>query len=274
MIARLIFIETRRLVTQLRFGSALVLMLSLSIYSVYRELAWTAGGAHIQGAISLAASDWLPSATPLVVGVVAAGSFAEDRRRGYVPLVLARGISRRQYLLAKGTAMALTSALAMLLGCLIFVAIASVSLPAGRTPLTDGVGVDVAGNRVIIPAAAYYPGPVPQLFGYSPVLNDALSILIVMLGAGALASTGLLVGALIANEYIAAAVPLCLVFVALFALFNRADVLSPYTYLDVWNLYRRLPRSILSYAVFIYWPVFSALVVGLAAAIFVRRELD
>jgi hypothetical protein len=163
----------------------------------------------------------------------------------------------------------------MLLGCLIFLGVATATLPTGRPPFSDGIGVDAAGNQVIIPASTFYPGPVPYLFSYSPVLNDGLSILMVMLGAAALASTGLLVGVLIANEYLAAAAPFFLVLVGLFVLFNRADVLSPYTYLDVWIRYRsELPQGVLSYAIFIYWLVFSALVVGLADTLFVCHELD
>lgn len=267
-------IETRRLISQLRFRVALCLMLGLSIMKVYSELSFTAGGAHVQGALSMAAADWLPNVIPLAVGLVAAGSLAADRRRGYVPLVLARGISRRQYLLAKGVAMACASALVMLVGCLIFLAVAFVTLPNGQMVITDGVGVNAAGDRVVIPAVEYYPGPMPLLYSYSPILNDVLSILMVMTGAAALALTGLLVGVLTTNEYIAAAVPFVLIFVSLFVFFNRADAISPYTYVDVWNQYRRLPISVSGYAAFVYWSVFGVVLYCLADAIFIRRELN
>jgi ABC-type Na+ efflux pump permease subunit len=275
MLKRLIWIETRRLVTQLRFGLALLIMLGLSIYSVREQLSPTlTNRAHVQGALSQVADDWLPLTIPLVAGIVAAGSFAEDRRRGYVPLVLARGISRREYLGAKVTAMALSSALAMFVGCMLFFVVA-LALPAGRTPFDGGSGVDAAGNSIVLPPSHYYPGPAPNLYGYSPILNDLLAVAMAMVATAGLALAGLLAGALVANEYGAAAAPFFITIVSLFALLNRADIISPFTYLDIWFWYRRqFPESMLGYAAFVYWLIFGALVVVIAGGIFLRRELD
>lgn len=178
MTMRLIWFEWRRLVVRPRFVAALLVMLGLSILKVYDERSFTAGTAHFQGALSMAAADWLPLTTPLVVGIVAAGSLAEDRRRNYTTLVLARGFSRRRYILAKASAMALASALVMLLGCVIFLCIAAATLPAGRTPFEDGVGLDALGNQITIPAAAFYPGPIPRLYAYSPLLSDGVSVVL------------------------------------------------------------------------------------------------
>lgn len=273
MLHRLIWLETRRLITQYRFAVMLVVMLGLSIYQVYSERSFTDGGARFEGAIAMAASDWLPFTTPLVVGVVAAGSFAEDRRRGYVPLVLARGFSRRQYIVAKGTAMALTSALAMLLGCLIFLVVAAVGLLPGRTSFESFQRIDPSGQP-LLPVATFYPGPIPSLFGYSPILNDMLSIGLVMLAAAALAMVGLLTGAIVANEYIAAATPFFLVLITMFAFVGWADALSLYTYLDMWIQYRnRMPRNTLPYAILIYWPLFGFFIFSIADMLFTRREL-
>lgn len=273
--SNLIVLELRRLILRPRFLLVLALMLGLSVYSIYNELSYTVGGAHVQGALSLTANDWLPLTLPLVVGVVAAGSLAEDRRRGYVPLVLARGVSRRQYLLAKGTAMSLSSALAIGIGCLVFLAIAALTLPAGRTPFSDGSGIDAAGNEVIIPAAQFYPGPLPNLFAYSPFLNDLLSISMLMFAAGALALTGLIVGTIVPNEYVATATPFLLVVMALFVFTNGMDFIGLYTYIDIWIQYKStLPAQVLGYAAFVYWLVFGLAMFATACWFFVRREID
>jgi ABC-type transport system involved in multi-copper enzyme maturation permease subunit len=290
MLIRLFLLEVRRLVLGWRFVVALLILLAFSGYSLYnayqqlmqaREyITTTPSGApntmFAQGALSVHASQWLPLTVPLVAGLVAAGSLAADRRRGYVPLVLARGISRWQYMLVKGGAMAISAALAIVLGGVLFLLLAWLVLLPGRAPLEQYLlGVDVQGNQFTLPLEqGNFPGPYPVLFAQNPFLHDIVSLAIVALGAAALALTGLIVGALVANEYIAIITPLVVVLLGLLFFTVTADAISPYTYMDVWSRYRTVTEQVPPFTPFAYWLLFGVVVAGIGNALFTRQEVS
>lgn len=290
MFIRLFVLELHRLVLGWRFVAALLIMLALSAYSLYSAYQglidpsmrdqWPFIGVpptvYAQGALSVHASQWLALTAPLVAGLVAAGSLAADRRRGYVQMVLARGVSRWNYMLAKGGAMAMSAAFAVFLGGLIFMLLARGLLLPDRPPLEQRLLIkDEQGNQIIAPTYSYIPSPYPTLFEHNPVLGDLASLAIVALGAAALALTGLIVGALVSSEYIALVVPFAVVVLGLLFFTIYADAISPYTYMEVWNRYpnRMLPGTP-PFIPFVYWLVFGALAVGVGGTLFTRREVS
>lgn len=274
MSLRLVWLEITRMLTQQRFWFALLVMLGLSLYSIWEQRSPTlTERTHRQGALSQLADDWLPLTTPIVAGIVAAGSLAADRRHGYMSLVLARGVSRRQYLGVKAVAMVVSSALALLIGCLMFFIIA-LALPAGRPPLTNGINGTRFSNQDAS-SALNIPGPVPHLFRSSPILNDVLSVGMMMAAAASLSLIGLLIGVLVPNEYVAVISPLFATIVSMFALLNFGNIFSLFTYLDIWIWYRdHVPTTMLGYAAFLYWLLFGTLMLTVASILFTRRELD
>jgi ABC-type transport system involved in multi-copper enzyme maturation permease subunit len=290
MFIRLFFLELRRLVLGWRFAAALLILLAFSgysLYSAYQELAQvrediTTDPANapptlfVQGALSVHASQWLPMTVPLVAGLVAAGSLARDRRWGYVPLVLSRGVSRWNYMLAKGLAMASSAALAVLLGGLLFLFLAWLVLLPGRPPLEQYLlGTDAQHNFITLPLEqGSFPGPYPLLFAQSPVLGDVTSLAIIALGAAALALTGLIVGALVSNQYIAIIAPFAVVLLGLLFFTVKADAVNPYTYMDVWSRYRTIMVDAPASTPFVYWIIFGALAMGIGSALFTRQEVS
>src|SRR5688500_18515986 len=68
---------------------------------------------RVMGSLTIMGSTWLPLAVPLVAGSMAF-SMAEDRRRCFALMVLARGVSRNAYLLSKVLGAAISSSLTML----------------------------------------------------------------------------------------------------------------------------------------------------------------
>lgn len=234
----------------------LALILGVSIYSM---AGLVMSEARVLGSVTMIAGEWLPLVIPLVAGVVGAGMLAEDRRQRQVALVLARGISRRQYLLAKVAAMMTSSGLVTLLGLGLFYVAAVIFLPMG--PWT----------RQPYPT---FPGPVPELFQHNPLLNDLLMIAITTCAASVLALVGLLTGTLVPNEYVAMAAPFLLVILTAFGM-QGIDIINPFVYLDLQSHYARMaPLGGLYYRGFVYWAAAGALLVTASFVIFLRAELD
>ena len=197
----------------------------------------------VMGSLTMLASSWLPKAIPLVAGIVA-GSLAEDIRRGVTLTVLARGLTRGHYLLAKGIATAMSSSLVTLAGVCIFFMLAWWKLPAGSTTYD------------IIPD---FPGPDPALFQESPLASDLLVLAMSMAAAAALSLVGLLVGTLVANEYVAMVAPMTVSLLGTFVVREFAPRLSPNSYLHLKGSYAILfTESQRPYAAFVYWLVFGA----------------
>jgi hypothetical protein len=196
--------------------------------------------------------------TPLAVGLGAAGSLAEDRARGYTPLLLLRGVSRRAYVSAKALAMAGAGASCVLLciGC--FYGVALFLLPLGRL---DPALIDNT------------PGPIPELFMADPLLNDVVLGGMMMMAGAALPQLGLLIGVLLRNEYLAVGAPFAAVLVMAILFHGDFSVLAPGTYLDLWNGYAdELPAASLPYAAFVYWLLLGTLLTAISQWLFVRRE--
>lgn len=213
------------------------------------------------GAFSyLAFQNNLVDLIPVFVGLTVAGSLAADRRRRYPALVLARGISRTRYLLTKAAAMAAAAGFGTFLSCaLVFVA-AAFFLPWG--PMIRPEYAD-RGSM----------GPYPGLLESYPLVNDVALAALLSLGAAALAMSGLAFGAMVANEFVAAAVPFVIFIGGTFVFRDDLLFLAPYTNLDLLTSYPySLPPWAWSFTAPVYWSVFACVCVATAAIIFLRKE--
>ncbi|NOK60853.1 MAG: hypothetical protein GFH27_549289n164 [Chloroflexi bacterium AL-W] len=242
MTLRFIRGELLRHIFHLRFLIIMLLMVVLSLCVIL--VLPLRGGARFAGSLTLAQGLWLSLVLPIIAGVVAAGSLAEDRRSGYTWLVLAQGLSRRQYVLSKAVVMSLTAVLVALIGYSCFFIGAALTLPWGDSIVPRGEG----GSLLPI------PGPVPDLFLTNPLLNDLLGVGMLIVATGVLALIGLPAGSLTSNIYIVSALPFVLFIVGLYSLTGAFAIINPYTYLDVWWDYKMVvPESALVYAGFVYW---------------------
>lgn len=200
------------------------------------------------------------TAIPVFVGLVVAGSLAADRRRGYPRMVLARGISRTQYLFTKAAAMAGVAGLGTLLSCLAMFAVAALFLPW-------------APARGLASPDRLNMGPYPGLLESQPLINDLVLALLLSLAAGALALSGLAFGTLVANEFVAAAVPFVLTVGGIYVFRAEAVLwLGPYTQLDLASSYPyALPPWAWSFTAPLYWTIFALLCLAVAA---LRRKRE
>jgi ABC-type Na+ efflux pump permease subunit len=202
---------------------------------------------------------------PVIVGVATSGSLAVDRRQRYIPLILARGISRRQYLTIKALAMAVGAMLAIITTALLFFTVAALYFPFGNI-----VYFDLSGNP-ITPSSG--PGPVPELFAVNPCFNDLFAIGILALAGAALSMIGVVVGAIVANEYITSAIPFAAVLGGVFVLREPLEILQPHRYLNLWNTYpQMLPAEWLMYAGPLYWLVVGLTLFVVGLVIFLIQE--
>lgn len=249
MTARLISVETRRLVVRGRFWVMVGVTAALGVFNLLDREALDS--LRFSGSFAMAGGLAFQGMAPLVAGVVSAGALAEDRSRGFPALLMSRGLSRRSYLAGKAVAMALAAGAATLVACLMILLAGALLLPGGET------------------AAPHPPGPIPSLFAAQPLLNDLVAIGFLVLATAGLATSGVLVGALVSNEYLAAAVPLAITIALLFLLSGSATVVSPFTYLDLGSEYVTvLPDSLLPVGGVSYWVCFTlaAVVAGALAA--------
>lgn len=220
---------------------------------------------RLGGSLALGAPLLLSLLWPLLAGVSAGGSVAEDRRSGYLLAVLARGLMRTDYLLGKAFAMATIPALAALLCHLIFYALLAIKLPGGLSVV-----------HTAPPGSPHWldplPGPSPYLFLRNPYLNDLLGVAITVSGVASLGLSGVLVGLLTTSEPLAIASPTVL-FVATAYLPRPLQFLGVDTYLDPWLRYRIiLPPTTWHYAGLLYWAVWGGVVMAAALILFHRRE--
>lgn len=265
MTLRLTILETRRIALRTRFWVIVAAVVALGIVGIVSiPPIWNADQVQIpplfQGVFSHELSHHFVLLTPLLAGVISAGSLAEDRRRGYHLLILQRGVTRMQYLLAKAVATFAAAALAGLLVGAGMLAAAALLLQPGRFPWVQG-------------APPLY-GPLPSLLASRPVLHDLLTIAMIAVGAGGLASLGIALGALIPNEYIIIGAPFLVVLGSAFVVPRASAALSPYTYVDIKTTYPlALPVGVLPYAAFVYWLGVAALSWCLAYLLFTRREV-
>ncbi|NOK59778.1 MAG: hypothetical protein GFH27_549285n302 [Chloroflexi bacterium AL-W] len=216
---------------------------------------------RLGGVLSLTGSPLIALLIPITSGIVSSGSLAQDRRCGYTILVLARGISRQQYLVIKIFTTIIVSALATLFGILGFLLISSCIVPWGNTivaPPQDG---------------RWLPGPVPQLFSRNPLLNDLLCLAMLTVATSVLSLLGLFISTIVNNEYIAMVTPFTLTVGSVYLLRGSFEIVSPYSYLEVWNMYRNMvPLDMLFYAAFVYWFVVACVFCIGSLLIFIWRE--
>jgi hypothetical protein len=202
---------------------------------------------------------WLQGPVPLFAGAMGA-ALAAERRAGVTLGILAKGVQRSQYVLAKMLGAAASSALLTSAAILVFFAIVFMTWIPGRAPPVETV---------------WLPAPVQALFAYSPFAHDLLVAFMLITAAAALSLVGVLAGLLVANEYIAmAAVPIFAI-VASVVLNHLSDLLSPQEYLDLGygDSWGTLPRWLIPFAPFLYWGIFSAIIVFLCKRIIAKKEL-
>jgi hypothetical protein len=201
---------------------------------------------------------WLSDVIPLVAGA-AGSSLAEDQRRGHTLTVLARGVSRGRYLLAKVLGAAASGAVITLAVIGGFYVMVAILWPAGSaTWHGDGPG----------------PAPMPALHREAHPTHDLLVASISVVASAVLPLAGVLAGVLAINEYLAMAAPSLFVILGAVVLGNVFAPLSPYVYLSLQGAYAwRDPERLLPYAPFLYWLSFSALTAVLCRWIFAKKEL-
>ncbi|WP_165631557.1 MULTISPECIES: hypothetical protein [unclassified Actinopolyspora] len=256
MMMRLLRCELRRLLLRYRFVVTVLLagVVGSVVMAGTNPMAGSRGSLYeirVFGALSESLLSIYAFLIPLVGGVAAAGSLAEDRARNYPQWILVRGVGAGRFLGVKAVAMFLTTAMAVLLSQVIVFGTAAAVFPWGATDA---------------PAGTDYL--VPELFMAAPAVHDLMLVVMLSVAAGVLSLTGLVVGAMIANEYLAAAVPFLLVVGGALVLEGPAKRLSPYTYLDLGTS----PGPGSMSAVLVYWSVVAVLTVMAAIGLFVRRE--
>lgn len=252
MTVRLISIETRRLVARGRF---LLVVGVAAAFGVFNLL--DSEPLRFAGSFSAAGGLAFQGVAPLIAGVVSAGALAEDRSRGFPHLLMSRGLSRNRYLAAKAAAMALAAGAATLAACALILVAAAVLVPGGET------------------GAESPTGPIPALFASQPLLNDVVAIGFLVVATAGLATSGVVVGTLVPNEYLAVAAPFVVTIAALFLLSGSSALVSPFTYLELDREYVKvLPDSLLAVGNPIYWACFALTCVGTGAAAAAWRELS
>lgn len=269
MNARLFWFEFSRMLAQARLWLVVAAFGLFGAYTVFEVSPWwgnvSLGGVKNVGAFGIFSqhSVWIYAfASPLIAGLTTAGSLAADRHKRFPALVMARGISRRRYLLVKAASMGSAAGLATFASCGLILLTALALLPWNPTTL--------AGNSL---QRTLLPG----LFAYSPVLYDLFLAGIVSLASASLALSGLVVGSMVTNEYVAAAVPLVLVLGGTFATGNMPllPYLSPDVYLWLLDVYPySVPPVWRPFAAPLYWVLFGAACTVVGTAIFLRREPD
>ncbi len=202
---------------------------------------------------------WLQGPVPLFAGIMGA-ALAAERRAGVTLGILAKGVQRRQYVLAKMLGAAASSALLTSAAILVFFAIVFTAWIPGRAPPVEPI---------------WFPTPVQALFAYSPFAHDLLVAAMLVTAAAALSLVGVLAGLIVANEYIAmAAVPIFAI-VASVVLNDLSDLLSPQEYLALGyeNYWGPHFRWLIPFAPFLYWGVFSVIIVLICQRIIAKKEL-
>lgn len=218
-------------------------------------------GQKLFGAFSyFALKDNLVFLLAVFVGLFVAGSLAADRRRAYPSLVLIRGITRMRYLFVKAAAMMTASSLGVFLSCVLVFVVAAMFLPWEATQ--PPVYVD-RGSM----------GPYPGLLANYPLLNDLVLAGLLSLGAGSLSLGGLVFGASVNNEFLAAAVPFALVIGGIFVFRGDLTFLAPYSQLELVVSYPySLPSWSWSFFAPLYWIVFGSVCFTATAIILSVRE--
>ncbi len=271
---RLFNLEVHRLITRPRFWVMQALVLALGWNSLSQLIQNNQTGQpllvlRLGGLLTALQAEWLWLIIPILVGVAVAGSLAIDRRQYYLTFLLVRGIGRTRYFLIKAWAMACGAMISVLTSCLLILLLAACYVPVGNTVFLPGRGLD---GRTLPPTL---PGPLPALAATQPWMNDIAAIGMLVLASAALAMSGLAVSALIANEYLATAVPFVGTLAAIFVLRGPAEILQPMTHLNLWRVYPRLvPAEWQPYAAPLYWLCVGGVCFLIGLVVFTLQEAE
>ncbi len=234
-----------------------LLLLALALINNRVNQPWEDRVAHVQGALTIHPY-WLFFTIPLIAAAMG-GSLATERRAGVTLSILAKGVRRGEYVLARLLGAAASSAIMTTATIVAFYIFVSILWPLDR--------VTYYGNDV-------EPGPLHQLFLENPLANDLVSVPMYIAAAAALPLIGVLAGLIIANEYVAmAATPIFLI-ISTVVMRQVSDLLNPEEYLNLGYYFYWGPhyRWLLPFAPFLYWGVFSAIIVLICQRIITKKE--
>lgn len=264
MVARLFMTEFQRMVS--RKGTLLLVCLvsaagAYDLFQIGPSGNTVVGGVEtvrLFGAFALSGSQVYLFATPIIAGLVAAGSLAADRSHGYPALVLVRGVSRTWYVATKAAAMAVAAGVANLASCVLAVAAAASFLPWGSSTLAG----PSSENTLV------------GVFAGRALLYDAAVMALLSLAAASLALSGLVAGVVAANEYAAAATPIVLAVGSGLGLgyAPALQAVSPNSYLDLVGYSSQVSLEWWPFAAPLYWFAFGVACVTVSLAIFSARE--
>jgi hypothetical protein len=257
--------------TRLLFRRRLLLVLALLLALAIHDMAGARTSPGVPGLYGVLAY-WRGDGVyyPILAGVVSAGALASDLEEGYTGLVLSRRIDRRQYLLSKAAAMFLAAALVAVLYHLFLVAAAAVLLPWQDALMYADQQVLYLRKGYVIETL---PGPVPELYVTHPILNDLILVTMLAIGAGALATMGLIPASLGGSVYLCMGFPLLWYLIMLYLSGEGFTALSPYHYLDVYYTFRLPPRAQRVASWLLYWVGTVGVSVTFALFVAEKREL-
>jgi ABC-type transport system involved in multi-copper enzyme maturation permease subunit len=234
-----------------------LLFLGLAMYLAYGEVYAPRDPeyAQVQGALTLY-NWWTFTLVPLAAGLMGA-SLAAERRGGVTLTILSRGVTRSQYVVSKLLGAAASSALIIALMIAGFYVLVLSMWPTGRCTVVS---------------SELNPGPYQPLYLLNPLAHDMLAASMLALASAALSLIGVLAGLLVANEYVAMAVPP--IFTILFTILMRrvSDTLNPEYYIGL-TYAHDVPRWYILFAPFHYWGMFSLIIAIICLRIFARKEI-
>jgi len=232
-------------------------LLGLTMYLAYRDMGHEVERryADIPGALSRYRFFFF-TVLPLLAGLMGA-SLADERRKGITLTILARGVSRSQYLRSKMLAAVVSAAFFILIAIGIFYAIIIVVWLPNR---------ETWGNHSYSTFNPFFL-PVENL-----VVHDIIVALMLMLAPAALCLVGVLAGLVVANEYVAMVSPPIFTILLAVLMPHISEVLNPERYLLL--LYAHgVPQWLIPFVPFLYWSGFSLIIVIVCRRIIAKKEI-
>jgi hypothetical protein len=265
----MVWIELKRILLRRR----LLFVIAGSLLFAVREVLGGHTRAQVPGLFGVISNSLGGTeAYAVIAGVVSADSLAADLKSGHMGLLLSRRISRRSYLLAKSAAMFLGAALASCIHHLCLLMVAAVLLPWRHSLTFDGQMERYA--QGLYWTFRSIPGPVPELCFTNPVLNDVLIIVMTSVGAGALATLGLVVASAGGRAYAAVGAPILTYLMLVLLCRGEYRFLSPEAHLNVWFVHRlEPPRAYHALTWLTYWSAMIVSATWLSVFLASKREI-